>query len=157
MLVEATAATWLHGTAMGHNNLYQYSFYNAQNVFAAMQQTETPYWQGLGTSSYAPAPWRVNYAIGDPDSSGCGGDDGKCRRAWFSRVWGGSHLFPYGSAFWTSFINNDGCDGYCKTNVMEVGEGVPSLYYHGIITKSNENLVRDIGKPSVTRYNNPGS
>ncbi len=131
--------------------------YNAQNIFAAIQQSETPYWQGRSTSSYAPAPWTVNYAIRDPDFSGCGGDDWKCRMAWLSHAWGGSHVFLYGPGFWTFFNNNGGCDGYCKTNAVEVGGGVSSLYYYGITTKLNENLVRDIGKPSVTEYINPGS
>lgn len=37
MLVEATAGTWLVGTASEHHTLYAYQFYNAQNVMSAMQ------------------------------------------------------------------------------------------------------------------------
>ena len=50
MLIESTKGTWLHGTAFEHNTLYQYNFNNAQNVFAGMQQSKTPYWQGPGSS-----------------------------------------------------------------------------------------------------------
>ena len=43
MLIEATAGTWLHGTAVEHNTLYQYNFQAAKNVFVGMQQSEAPY------------------------------------------------------------------------------------------------------------------
>jgi glucan 1,3-beta-glucosidase len=42
LLVEATAATWLVGTAMEHHTLYQYNYNNAKNVFSAFQQRQMP-------------------------------------------------------------------------------------------------------------------
>jgi glucan 1,3-beta-glucosidase len=41
ILVEATKATWLVGTAMEHHTLYQYNYNNAKNVFSAFQQRYT--------------------------------------------------------------------------------------------------------------------
>ena len=166
MLVESTKATWLHGTAFEHNTLYQYNFNNAQNVFAGMQQSETPYWQGPGSSSLAPAPWTPNLDIGDPNFSGCSGGDGLCRMAWFSRVWGGQNLFLYGSGFWTFFNNrrldqgNKGdCGGkYCQLNAVEIGNGAKGVYYYGLDTHSVQNMIRDVnpGGVLVTQSNNPG-
>lgn len=42
MLIEATAGTWLVGTASEHQVMYAYQFNNAQNVMASMMQVETP-------------------------------------------------------------------------------------------------------------------
>jgi glucan 1,3-beta-glucosidase len=44
ILIEGTDI-WLYGTASEHHTLYQYRFYKAQNVFAGLIQTETPYYQ----------------------------------------------------------------------------------------------------------------
>ena len=92
-LVEATSATWLHGTASEHNTLYQYNFNNAANVFIGMQQCETPYWQGTGSSSLAPAPWSTLSSYSDPTFTNCGSGDAQCRMAWFARISGCSNLF----------------------------------------------------------------
>ena len=68
LLVEAVAATWLIGTGFEHHTLYQYNFEHAHNVLATMQQSETPYWQGVG-STLAPAPWGNHLRASDPDVS----------------------------------------------------------------------------------------
>lgn len=57
MLVESTQGTWLTGTAFEHNTLYNYNFHAASNVYAGMQQCETPYWQGNESPRNAPDPW----------------------------------------------------------------------------------------------------
>lgn len=44
ILVEGTDI-WFYGTGSEHHVIYQYRFYNAQNVFAGLIQTETPYYQ----------------------------------------------------------------------------------------------------------------
>ncbi|MCJ1251556.1 hypothetical protein MMC30_008791 [Trapelia coarctata] len=77
ILVEATQATWLVGTGSEHNWLYNYNLHHASNVFAGLQQSESPYLQGSGAVRIAPAPWTANSAYGDPDFSWCGGRDGK--------------------------------------------------------------------------------
>jgi glucan 1,3-beta-glucosidase len=56
-LIESKNPTWLVGTSFEHCVMYQYSLNKASNVFIAMQQTEAPYWQGLGTPRRAPDPW----------------------------------------------------------------------------------------------------
>lgn len=104
-LIEATAGTWLHGTACEHNTLYQYNFNNAALVFAGMMQSETPYWQGNGSSALAPAPWTPLSAYGDPTFSNCASGDAECAMAWFARVSGSNNLYLYASGFWTFFNN----------------------------------------------------
>lgn len=56
-LIESTKGTWLVGTSFEHNVMYQYHLNKAQNVYIGMQQTENPYWQGIGNDQWAPGPW----------------------------------------------------------------------------------------------------
>ena len=99
MLVEAQAGTWLVGTASEHNTLYAYQFNNAQNVFAALMQVETPYWQ---PNPEAPAPWTANATWSDPDFSGCNSSVPQCYMQWALRIIGAqtSTLALYGQGFW---------------------------------------------------------
>lgn len=158
-LIEATSATWLHGTASEHNTLYQYNFNNAANVFVGMQQSETAYWQGVGSPSLAPAPWSTLTSYGDPTFTNCATSDAQCRMGWFARVYGSSNLSFYGAGFWTFFNNNDGsCQAQgsiCQSNAISVRD-TTRLSWFGINTKSTTNVVNSDGAALVTLYNNPG-
>lgn len=162
MLVESTAATWLHGTAVEHSTLYQYNFNNARNVFVGMQQSETPYWQGgNGNPSLAPAPWTPLGAYTDPDFSNCGGSDARCRMAWFNLLKGGSNIYIYGSGFWTFFNNHpspgeSNCGTTCQTNGCNVVD-MKSLYWFNVNTHWVLNMIEEKGVTLATAYNNPGS
>ena len=160
MLIEATAGTWLHGTAVEHNTLYQYNFRGAQDVFVGLQQSETPYWQGPGSSSLAPAPWTPSDKYGDPDFSNCNGADAKCRMAWYNYVRGSKNVVIYGSAFWTFFNAGDGgCQAqgsYCQKNAASIEE-TEALVWFNVNTKGSENLVVDGRGKRVEAYFNPGS
>ena len=165
MLVEATAGTWLHATAIEHNTLYQYNFHNAKNVFVGMQQSEAPYWQGPGvpSSSLAPAPWTPSANYGDPDFSNCNGGDAKCRMAWYNLLSGCRDLSIYGSGFWTFFnANNGDCqkDGYCQSTASRV-ENTRGLAWYSINTHGIGKLIlandAQEGLRSVSAENNPGS
>lgn len=66
LLVESTEPTWLYGTSSEHSVFYQYNFNGARNVFAAMIQSESPYFQ---PKPQAPSPFNdaVGALPGDPD------------------------------------------------------------------------------------------
>ena len=130
-LIEATKGTWLVGTAFEHNTMYQYNLASAQNVFVAMQQSETPYWQGTGGPYQAPAPWTVDSSFADPTFDNCQANDPNCRMAWYELVNGGSELYIYGSGFWTFFNDLSTCqgsDGTCQDNAVDI-QGSPSQLY----------------------------
>ena len=159
VLIEAVSGTWLVGTAVEHNTLYQYNLNSAQNVLISMQQSETPYWQGPGSPDLAPAPWTPNtQTYHDPDFSGCDANDGLCRMAWFQRISGGNNIYIYGTGFWSFFNHNGGCsNGYCQTNAAEVVSGTTSLYWYNFNTLQSLNLLVNDGSVLVTQNNNPGS
>ncbi|KAI9793745.1 MAG: hypothetical protein M1833_000691 [Piccolia ochrophora] len=157
ILVEATAATWLHGTAFEHNTLYQYSFRNARNVFVGMQQSETPYWQGNGSPKLAPQPWEAQSEYGDPDFANCGPEDAQCRMAWYNHIDSSSGLYIYGSGFWTFFNDNSqACGSVCQQNANNVLKS-SNIYWFNLNTKANVNLIKIDGKTRATQNDNPGS
>jgi glucan 1,3-beta-glucosidase len=169
-LIESSSAsnggrgTWLVGTAFEHNTLYQYNFHNAKDVYAGMQQSETPYWQGPGLSTgdtLDPAPWAPALVTpyGDPDYSNCGGGDTQCRMAWFEYIDSSTNLFLYASGFWTFFNGNDltNCNNNaaCQTNAIDI-KSSSGIHMYGINTKSNLNMVMGDNGLLVTMNNNPG-
>ncbi|KAL2831101.1 pectate lyase superfamily protein-domain-containing protein [Aspergillus cavernicola] len=157
LLVEATAGTWLVGTAFEHHTLYQYNFESARNVFSTMQQSESPYWQGPG-NALAPSPWQDNAAPSDPDFSQCAAEDALCRMALFERIRGSSNLFLYGGCNWVFFNNNKNCNttsGKCQRNALQVLDS-SAVYIYGTNTKSTINMVLEGSRAIATEDENAG-
>lgn len=170
-LIQGTKATWMVGTAFEHNTLYQYNIVNAQNVYIALQQTETAYWQGPGSPINAPTPWDVNSAYSDPDFNGCSSQ--QCQMGWAQRISGGSNIYIYGSGFWVffnglTFASGQGygsgssCEAsccqssVCQQNAAEIVSGARSLYWYNVNTHLFTNLIVD-GSNVAAQFNNPGS
>lgn len=129
MLISSTKGTWLVGTASEHHILYAYQLYDAQNVFVAMQQVETPYFQPVPP---APSPWTPNAAWHDPNFAGCATNDSQCYMQWALRILGDeTHTVNvYGGGYWVFFNNYGGCPGeYCQDAIVDLenlkkGDGV---------------------------------
>ena len=132
MLIEATKGTWLVGTGFEHNTLYQYNFYQAENVFTAMQQTETPYFQGYNEDVLAPAPWADNLVASDPTFSNCGNDDTSCRMAWMEHISKSSNLFLYGGCVWAFYDGHTiPANGDVQQNAINIDKESSSVYLYG--------------------------
>lgn len=154
LLVEANKATWLVGTGFEHNTLYQYNFQRARNVFSALQQSESPYWQGPG-NLLAPAPWDQSLIASDPDYSECAANDATCRMALFELIRSSSNLFLYGGCNWVFFNNKQSCQGDCQQNAIRIVDS-SSLYLYGTNTKSTTNMVLDGNTPIAKQSDNAG-
>jgi glucan 1,3-beta-glucosidase len=168
MYIESTQATWLVGTGSEHHTLYAYQFNNAANVFAALMQVETPYWQPLPR---APLPWTVNATWNDPDFSGCDkGNISQCYMQWSLRVIGEeTHTLPlYGQGFWVFFNGPNygacaGPNGICQINIVDFDEGVKSgmgIELFNLNTKGVQNLITIGGSNGTivaTQESSPGS
>ncbi|CAG7926346.1 unnamed protein product [Penicillium olsonii] len=161
ILIEATKGTWLTGTGSEHHWLYNYNFHHAQNVFAGLLQTESPYMQGKGEYQAAPAPWTAIDKYGDPDFSWCGADDDKCRSSLATNIDGGSDLALYNSAAWAFFdgywngLYNEPCEGECQTNMMRVTNNPVNLVWYSISTRMTDVMVLD-GKTNPRESNHKG-
>lgn len=162
-LVESTQGTWLVGTGMEHAALYQYNFWGARGVYAAMQQSESPYWQGpteSGAAAAAPEPWGVGAVESDPGFETCADGDAYCRMAWFERVGGGAgEVFLYGGCVWVFFNGgvNGECEGEnCQLNGIEIGDA-EGVWLFGTNAKAVERMVVGGGGDEVaTRADNGG-
>lgn len=162
ILIESTKATWLVGTGFEHNWLYQYNIHNAQNFYAGMMQTESPYMQGEGAVETTPSPWSISTEIHDPDYSWCSGTDQHCRSALATNIDGGTDIMLYGSAAWTFFegpwngLYNTPCEnGVCQSNMMRVTNNPRNLAWYSISTKSTDVMILD-GHSNPREINNPG-
>ncbi|KAE8383081.1 pectate lyase superfamily protein-domain-containing protein [Aspergillus bertholletiae] len=161
MLVEATQGTWLTGTGSEHNWLYNYNFHKAQNIYAGLLQSESPYMQGDRATQTAPAPWTAEPRFGDPTFSWCGKEEQKCRTSLATNVDGGSDILLYNSAAW-AFFNGpwDGtyshqCNGSCQTNMMRVTNSPRNLVWYSISTRKADVMVLD-DHSNPTEYNHAG-
>jgi glucan 1,3-beta-glucosidase len=148
MLIAATQGTWLVGTGVEHNALYAYQLSNAQNVFAALQQVETPYWQ---PAPRAPEPWTPDAAWEDPTFD-CEGQGEECYMSWHLRIIGEKTktIVLFGQAFWVFFFKGSlecqGPDGTCQTNSVGfqgLGEGGgKEVVIYNLNTRGVYDLVR---------------
>lgn len=155
-LIEARKGTWLVGTGLEHNTLYQYNFNDASNVFTALQQSETPYWQGEGSDSLAPAPWSSSLIPSDPNFTNCDHSDAKCRMAWFQQIRDSTELFLYGAGTWTFFNDNGGCyGGLCQKNAIRI-QNSRDVYFYGTNTRSIDNMFLDADEVVVTAAEHAG-
>ncbi|KAI8837405.1 glycoside hydrolase family 55 protein [Chytriomyces cf. hyalinus JEL632] len=140
MLVESTNAVWLYGTASEHNHLYNYQFMNAANVFAAMFQVETPYYQGVPT---ALTPITPLAAFNDPTFSNCTPGDKRCIKAWGLRIINTRDMIVYGAGLYSFFENyTQTClDTHdCQTNMVTVESSIVSLV--GLNTIGTSNMIQ---------------
>jgi glucan 1,3-beta-glucosidase len=143
-LVEATKGTWLIGTGMEHNTLYQYNFHAAANVSSIFQQSETPYWQGPGRNdNLAPSPWTRHLQPSDPSFENCSPQDSHCRMSWFEVVSDSTDVFLYGGCVWVFFNGGvgHGCQGgLCQLNAVDISNST-NTYLYGTNVKDIQTIV----------------
>lgn len=137
VLVESQDSVWMYGTSAEHSQLYNYQVTNAKNVFMALIQTETPYYQ---SNPNALTPFKPQSSWSDPDFSTCTTDS--CRKAWGLRVQQSSDIYIYGAGHYSFFDNYDQtclATESCQENIVEVDCSQISLY--GLSTKASTNMV----------------
>ncbi|KAL9042378.1 MAG: hypothetical protein Q9214_003796 [Letrouitia sp. 1 TL-2023] len=156
-LIEATTGTWLVGTAMEHNTLYQYNFNAAANTCSVFQQSETPYWQGTEAFQLAPAPWTDFLMPSDPTFNNCESENAQCRMAWFELVNDSHDIVLYGGCVWVFFNGGVGhsCD-ICQQNAIGISKSTGTFLY-GTNVKAIENIIISDGVDIALRSENDGS
>jgi glucan 1,3-beta-glucosidase len=162
-LIEATKGTWMVGTGMEHNTLYQYNFYTAANVCSIFQQSETPYWQGPGDNApahgLAPAPWTNYLQPSDPTFNNCGPEDAHCRMSWFELISGSKGIFLYGGCVWVFFNGGvgHGCQGgLCQRNAIDISKSTGTYLYGTNVKDIQAMIISDEVEVSLTSDNRGG-
>ena len=141
LIESASGPVWMYGTSSEHSVLYNYQISNAANVYMALIQTETPYFQ---SNPNAFTPFTVNSAYSDPDfSTSCGSVTDLCPKSWGLRVLNSEDIYVYGAGLYSFFDNysqdclaNEGC----QSNMVSV-ESSSNIILYGLSTKAATNMV----------------
>ncbi|OAX78349.1 hypothetical protein ACJ72_07345, partial [Emergomyces africanus] len=147
LLVESTEATWLYGTSAEHAVYYQYNFFEAQNVFASMIQTESPYYQ---PTPKVPAPFEAAVGVfsGDPDYSNCRDGLPGCDSSWALRMINSSkiHIAGAGLYSWFTTYTQDCIDSRnCQNSLIQLEEIGDRVRLHNLITIGATNMIASDG------------
>ncbi|KAK4185364.1 glycoside hydrolase [Podospora australis] len=140
VLIEGEGPVWGWATASEHSVLYNYQFNNASNIYLALIQTETPYFQG---NPDATKPFTVNAKYADPDfEKSCPDGDEGCKRAWGVRAINSNDVYIYGAGLYSFFDNyNQDClkTQSCQQNMVSLEQS--SVKFYGLSTKASVNMV----------------
>ncbi|KAK4661295.1 uncharacterized protein QC763_703600 [Podospora pseudopauciseta] len=141
VLIEGEGPVWGWATASEHSVLQNYQFNNASNIWLALIQTETPYFQG---NPDATKPFTVNPTYADPDfeKSCANSSDPTCKRAWGVRAINSKDIFIYGAGLY-SFFDNYGQDCVksqdCQVNMVSLEDS--AVHFYGLSTKASVNML----------------
>jgi len=154
VLIEGQGPVWGFGTASEHSVLYNYQFSNASNIYLALIQTETPYFQG---NPIATSPFEVNVKFDDPDfKTSCAGDtSGTCERAWGVRAVNSKDIFIYGAGLYSFFDNyNQEClkTQSCQANMVSLENS--AVHFVGLSTKASTNMLTVNGQSAALDKDN---
>ncbi|KAI8621283.1 glucan 1,3-beta-glucosidase [Chytriomyces sp. MP71] len=140
VLIESQNAVWLYGTSSEHNQLYQYQFNNAANIFAALLQIETAYYQGSVTNALS--PFKPNASYNDPTFSNCAAGDSACLKGWGLRAVNTRDTVIYGAGLYSFFDNyKQGCltSWNCQSNMVSLEKSSVSMV--GLTTIGTTNML----------------
>jgi len=98
-LCESQGPVWMYGTAMEHSAIYEYNFYQAQNVYAGMIQTELPYYQ---PSLDAPSVYAFGSDPSDPQFCDLS-DDYRCEMGYALSLRESQQVMIYGAGLYSWF------------------------------------------------------
>ena len=137
VLIESEAGpVWMYGTSAEHSVLYNYQIANASNVYMALIQTETPYFQ---SNPDATTPFTTNAAYSDPVFSGTE----SVNKAWGLRIVDSQDVLVYGAGLYSFFDNYDQTcldTESCQTNIVSL-ENSAGVNIYGLSTKASVNMV----------------
>ena len=142
VLIEGEGPVWGWATASEHSVLYNYQFNNASNIYLALIQTETPYFQG---NPDATKPFTVNPTYTDPDfEKSCASEPSPtCKRSWGVRAVRSKDVFIYGAGLYSFFDNySQDCleTQSCQTNMVSLEED-SQVHLYGLSTKAAVNML----------------
>lgn len=135
VLVESRKGpVWMYGTSSEHSVLYNYQIANAKNVYMAVIQTETPYFQG---NPDATVPFATNTQYHDPTFSHC--TTAGCKKAWGLRVVSSSNIHVFGAGLYSFFDNySQDClaTESCQEHMLGLESSNENVYIWGLSTKA---------------------
>ena len=153
VLVESQGPVWMYGTSSEHSQLYNFEFAHAQNVYAGVLQSETPYMQSNPTALNGGFQPSTTYS--DPDFGSCNGN-AACEKAWGLRVYASTNILVYGAGLYSFFDNYDQtclASESCQVNMVSI-ECSTTAYLWALSTKASTNMVTVDGVGVVKQEDN---
>ncbi|KAI1975883.1 hypothetical protein LOZ53_001754 [Ophidiomyces ophidiicola] len=150
VLIESQGPVWMYGTASEHNTLYNYQINKAKNVYMALIQTETPYFQ---SNPDALVPFQPMAKFNDPTFGDC--TTAACKKAWGLRILQSSDIYLYGGGLYSFFENyNQDClqTESCQLNMIEVD--CSDVYLYALSTKASTNMITSNGQALILQKDN---
>jgi glucan 1,3-beta-glucosidase len=149
LLIESTAGNiWLYGTAVEHNQLYQYNLVNTKNIVMGQVQTETAYYQ---PNPNVQSPFDQVASLNDPDfDTFCANHDGNCD-GWGLRIVDSSDILVYGAGLYSFFNNWDttcsdsGGPENCQSNIFDLEGTVTGVSVYNLNTIGSVNMITQDG------------
>ncbi|KAH8815884.1 pectate lyase superfamily protein-domain-containing protein [Xylogone sp. PMI_703] len=141
---------WMWGTSSEHSVLYNYQIANASNVYMALIQTETPYFQ---SNPDATGPFKSNAAFSDPDFSTC--TTSGCKKSWGLRIVDSDDVYVYGAGLYSFFDNYDQtclATESCQENMLSLENSNAQIF--GLSTKASVNMVTLNGQSAALDADN---
>ncbi|KAI9775833.1 MAG: hypothetical protein M1835_005679 [Candelina submexicana] len=135
---SAKGPVWMYGTASEHSQLYNYNIANAENIYMALIQTETPYMQA---NPNALTPFGAKSEYLDPTFEHCTTD--ACRKSTGLRIVNSSDVLVYGAGLYSFFDNyKQEClaTESCQEDMVTI-ENSNNVSLFGLSTKASTNMV----------------
>lgn len=136
LISSEVGPVWMYGTSSEHSVLYNYQITNASNVYMALIQSETPYFQ---SNPDATTPFTTNAAYSDPVFTG----NASVNKAWGLRIVDSTDILVYGAGLYSFFDNYDQTcldTESCQDNMLSIENSSP-VHMYGLSTKAAVNMV----------------
>ncbi|RPA79578.1 pectin lyase-like protein [Ascobolus immersus RN42] len=153
VLIESQGPTWLYGTASEHAVLYQYQLSGAKDIFMAMIQTESPYFQ---STPKAPAPFKPGYFRDDPTFEHCPLNSDTCAVSWAVRIVDSQTVYILGAGLYSFFSKyNQACltTENCQDRGFEI-EQSHDVWIYNLCTKAMVEMISPVGENSLSAADN---
>ncbi|PYI09614.1 pectin lyase-like protein, partial [Aspergillus sclerotiicarbonarius CBS 121057] len=153
VLIESRGPTWMYGTTSEHCILYQYQTSGAKDLYMAMIQTESPYFQPVPK---APSPFRTGVFPNDPTFSDCPSDSNTCAMSWAVRIMDSTSIYIMGAGVYSWFSNYvQDClkTENCQQRAVEVARSTDTWIYN-LATKGTVEMVSPAREAPTYAANN---
>lgn len=156
LLIESKGPTWLYGTAVEHNILYQYQLSGAENIMLGVVQTESPYFQAVPA---APAPFTAGLFPNDPTFANCTLGNPSCALSWAVRIVDSSIIYLLGTGLYSWFedysqtcLNNEAC----QRSIFGIEQSYDIWIYNLVTKGATEMISPENGIPTDSLPNRNG-
>jgi hypothetical protein len=154
LLIESQGPTWMYGTASEHHVMYQYQVSQAQNLYMAMIQTESPYYQ---PSPAAPAPFTAGLFPNDPTFSDCDtGSSSDCAVSWALRIIDSTIIYSMGAGLYSWFSDYDQTclsTEDCQRRAVYISQSTDTWLYN-LVTKGIVEMVSPVNENATLSASN---